>query len=546
MPRRPAPADGSAEKTRCFRAGRAPSYSDAVGVELAEGVTLAGRFKLEACIGHGGMGVVWAATNTNTLRRVALKFLKPESASDARVRKRFLREGRAASAVRHPNVVEILDMIELEDGSPAMVMELLEGESFAQKLRRLGRFDAPEAAAILLPAIAAVGAAHAIGIVHRDLKPDNIFLSIAPDGSQQVKVLDFGIAKVSALEQEAGGQTDALTGTGAMLGTPHYMSPEQVFADEVIDYRSDIWALGIILYECLAGVRPTKAENVGQIMKIIMSGSIVPLEKLRPDLAPELTTLVRRMLSNEREERPQSLREVCDVLRGHSDVMFSTFGDPVFVNVVAARDASSGELPVVPRSMPTTLTGATRADPSLRSSAASHGAKRSEDSSPSLTSVGTENSLGLSLSSDPPPARRRLRRYVIATAVASVAMIPVGMRALRSASHATPLSSNAATSAPAHAPIATTAEPAPPTPATPARIETVAAANVGATASAPTPAMAKSTADAGVAPKKPATREPSAVRAPVLTTPTPAASSAAPTTPATQRAPGGLVEKPPF
>src|SRR5262249_38047907 len=149
----------------------------------AAGALLAGRFRLVRLLGEGGMGIVWEATNINTLRRVALKMLKPTGEGDERVRRRFLREGRAASAVQHPNVVEVLDMIELEDGSPVMVMELLEGESLAHRLKRLGALPLGETASLLLPALSAVGAAHAQGIVHRDLKPHNIFLSRAPDGA---------------------------------------------------------------------------------------------------------------------------------------------------------------------------------------------------------------------------------------------------------------------------------------------------------------------------------------------------------------------------
>ncbi len=311
-------------------------------MEPHEGVVLAGRFALERRLGRGGMGDVWAATNTVTGRKVAIKLLHGEDAADPTVRKRFLREARAASRVQHPNVVEILDVLELDDGAPAMVMERLEGESLGQRLRRERTLSLSDTASLLLPAITAVGAAHAAGVVHRDLKPDNIFISKGHEGVTVVKVLDFGIAKIAG--EGEGGVTAGLTGTGAMLGTPYYMAPEQLFTDETIDYRCDIWSLGIILYECLAGRRPARGDNFADIVKVIATRAITPLEKVAPDVPDEIIALVSRMLAFEKEGRPKSLREVCDVLRHHTDVLATSFGDPVLkpIRQGADPDGSGG------------------------------------------------------------------------------------------------------------------------------------------------------------------------------------------------------------
>ena len=258
------------------------------------------------------MSVVWAGTHVTTGREVALKLLKADAAKDEPTRRRMLREARAASAVRHPNVVEIQEVLELEDGSPVLVMDLLRGESLRERLIRRAPLSVQETATLLLPVVAAVGTAHAAGIVHRDLKPENIFLA-QEGGHTVVKVLDFGIAKVSAASN-AHSQVNALTHTGTMLGTPYYMAPEQIVG-EGIDHRADIWSLGVIVYECLIGVRPTEADNIGKILKRVLTNEIEPLSQKAPDLPGEVTRLVDRMLSQSVRDRPASMREVGEALQ---------------------------------------------------------------------------------------------------------------------------------------------------------------------------------------------------------------------------------------
>jgi serine/threonine-protein kinase len=239
------------------------------------------------------MGTVWEAVHTVTRKPVALKFLKGDKAEG---RERFVREARAASAVRHPHVVAIHDVVELGGGELAMVMDLLEGESLGARLRREGRLSLGFTAKILVDVLAALSAAHALGIVHRDLKPDNVFLTRRGDGGCHVVVLDFGVAKV--IEPDG-----ALTGSGAMLGTPYYMAPEQAFGEGDVDARADLWAIGVVLYECLAGVRPTQAPNLGQILKILTTGAITPIEQLI-EVPDPIAALSRRLLSPKRDDRP--------------------------------------------------------------------------------------------------------------------------------------------------------------------------------------------------------------------------------------------------
>src|SRR5882724_5232926 len=191
------------------------------GQRFAAGMVVAKRYRLDRLLGEGGMGVVWAATHTVTRRSVAMKFLRGETRGMSQdLRQRFLREARAASAVRHPNVVTITDVFELDDETPVMVMDLLVGETLGQKLARETKLTLEQTAAILLPVVSAVGTAHALGIIHRDLKPDNIFIVEGTPPGGAVRVLDFGIAKVIELEGE-GESTGLITDTGAILGTPN-------------------------------------------------------------------------------------------------------------------------------------------------------------------------------------------------------------------------------------------------------------------------------------------------------------------------------------
>ena len=267
------------------------------------GDLVGGRYRLDRLLGAGGMGAVWAATHTVTSQRRALKVVK--ATIDEAMRRRILREARAASAVTHPNVVTVHDVIEGPDGAPVIVMDLLEGETLGDRLEREGRLAPAEAIRIMVPVLEALSMAHALGIVHRDLKPDNIFLSDVP------KILDFGVAKLTAADGPARA-THLLTESGAMVGTPCYMAPEQAFADGEIDARADLWAIGVVLYECLAGVRPADGDTVGQVFKILATGAIVPIEE-RVGLPPALSVLVGRLLS-ERDLRPKDARSVIEAL----------------------------------------------------------------------------------------------------------------------------------------------------------------------------------------------------------------------------------------
>ena len=317
-----------------------------MSLDLSPGVLIARRYRLERALGQGGMGIVWAAVHTVTQKRVALKFLKGPVGLRPELRRRFLREARAASAVVHPNVLEVHDVFELDDDTPVMLMDLLEGETLGQRIARQGKLSVVEAADIMVQVVSAVGTAHSVGVVHRDLKPENVFL-VRSSGAPSVRVLDFGIAKLVGSEGAAV-ETAVITGTGSMLGTPCYMSPEQSFGEKDIDYRTDVWSLGCILYECLTGERALEGEGLGQIVRRLLSEGITPIATLVPDLPRELTELVERMLSRERDLRPRDLREVQEVLKGFAATSAPEFGAPVSEPITMPSGA-----PPAPVSAPT-------------------------------------------------------------------------------------------------------------------------------------------------------------------------------------------------
>lgn len=304
-------------------------------MDLSPGAVIAQRYELARLLGEGGMGTVWAARHVLTQKRVALKFLK-EAAQPELVR-RFVREARAASAVRHPNVIGIHDVLMLEDGLPAMVMDLLEGESLAARLERAGPLDTAELASFMVPVLSAVGAAHALGIVHRDLKPDNVFLARNESGEIQPMVLDFGICKLMTPEALLSDES-TLTRTGSIMGTPYYMAPEQVFGERDVDARADVWAIGVMLYECCTGQRPFEGENIGQLIKHVVSGSFRPIQEAAPGVPPELANAISHMLLHDRNQRATDLHETFDVLQSLTHVSARSFGAAAKIRITPSSE----------------------------------------------------------------------------------------------------------------------------------------------------------------------------------------------------------------
>jgi hypothetical protein len=270
--------------------------------ELPIGVRV-GSYELVARIGEGGMGTVYAAVHVGLGKRVAIKTLRHAFSEDADVRARFVREGKAAVAVRHPNVVDV-DDVGVHDGIPYLVMELLEGESLAAMLGRRERLSPQETADIVVPVLSAMAESHRAGVVHRDLKPDNIFLARGAGGLPVPKVLDFGISKL--LET----QSFRLTGEKTMLGTPYYMAPEQASSARDVDARSDLYAIGVILYHALSGRVPFAGSSLAQVLSLILHAPPVPLQERAPDVPPALERVVLRAMEKDPAARYQDAQSL--------------------------------------------------------------------------------------------------------------------------------------------------------------------------------------------------------------------------------------------
>ncbi len=272
------------------------------------GEIVGGKYRVERVLGEGGMGAVVVARHVHFDDRVALKLLHPHVAQNPELVARFVREGRAARQIRSEHVVHITDVDLLDNGLPYLVMEYLEGVDLAQLLHQRGPLPVPQAIDYLLQVCEALAEAHAQGIVHRDLKPGNLFVSRRPDGSACLKILDFGISKVTDPKQHA------LTTTSAIIGTPLYMSPEQLQAARDVDARSDLWALGVILYELVAGVAPFRGETLPQISVKIILEDPIPLHVSQPGADPRLEAILTRCLRKAREERFQHVGELAAAL----------------------------------------------------------------------------------------------------------------------------------------------------------------------------------------------------------------------------------------
>lgn len=270
---------------------------------VAPGTILAGKYRVIRVIGRGGMGIVVEAVHEQLQERVAMKFLLPEFAARPEFAQRFVREAQAAVRIKGEHVTRVSDVGTFDNGAPYMVMEFLEGSDLSDYLQSRGRLPLDEAVGYVLQACEAIAEAHNAGIVHRDIKPANLFLARRSDGSSIVKVLDFGISKVI-------GATDGLTKTTATMGSALYMAPEQMRDAKSVDHRADIYALGVTLYELLAGTQPYRADTLPELCALILTGVPTPLREVRPDLPPPFAAVLERAYERERVARYQTVAEL--------------------------------------------------------------------------------------------------------------------------------------------------------------------------------------------------------------------------------------------
>ncbi|HEX4339070.1 MAG TPA: serine/threonine-protein kinase [Polyangiaceae bacterium] len=270
------------------------------------GDILAGKYRVERVLGEGGMGIVVAAFHLALEQRVAVKFLRKDMADRGDAAERFRREARAVARIQSEHVARVLDVGSMDDGETYIVMEYLDGNDLAEELRQRGALPLDESIDIALQVADAVSDAHASGIVHRDLKPANVFLIRRPDGSRLAKVLDFGISKSLLVDSAS---NFSLTQTSTVMGSPLYMSPEQMRSARDVDGRTDIWALGAILYECLAGAPPHGGSSLPEICTSLLHDTPRPLETQRGDLPPGLSAVIMRCLAKDRADRFPSMRD---------------------------------------------------------------------------------------------------------------------------------------------------------------------------------------------------------------------------------------------
>ena len=384
--------------------------------------TTIGNYRVTAQLGEGGMGIVYLAEHPAIGRKAAIKVLHPRLASDPEVVSRFFHEARASNAIRHPNIVEAYDYGTRPDGAPYIIMEYLEGESLAARLRRMGRLPVRTALDFAHQAAGALAAAHDKGIVHRDLKPDNLFVTADPrvPGAEQIKILDFGIAKLAAsLENEISHKTR----TGALMGTPRYMSPEQCLGVKVVDHRTDIYSLGCILHEMLCGAPPFDSEGFGALVNMHINEPPERASKHRPDVTSGVDRLILRMLAKEADER--------------------------FPTMVAVQQAIAPELARAPIPRQSEL------GPVISAATAP----------PAMLNATTLSAAASLLGTEPGPApRRRGRRVGLAAAVLLAAGGAAAVAVHSRAPSPPPLAVAAAPAPPPAAPVAPTVTPPAPTP----------------------------------------------------------------------------------
>ncbi len=272
------------------------------------GDVFAQKYRIEQCVGRGGMSAVYCAYHEILNQPVAIKLLLPEIAASEASVARFINEARSSARIRSEHVTKVYDIDKLPSGNAYMVMEYLDGSDLDSLLLNQGPLEVEICVDYVLQALEAIAQAHALGIIHRDLKPANLFLANSPDGSSIIKVLDFGISKAST------GPVSSLTATNTMLGSPSFMSPEQVRSSRSVDHRSDIWSLGVCLYQLLTRVMPFNGDNFGEVFASILETTPPPPSSIREDIPPEIDAIVAKCLERNRDQRYCNAAELAAAL----------------------------------------------------------------------------------------------------------------------------------------------------------------------------------------------------------------------------------------
>lgn len=339
-----------------------------VKAPVSEGDMLAGKYRVDRILGAGGMGIVVAATHAELDQKVAIKFLLPHMVENSDLVRRFMREGRLAGKLKSEHVAKVIDVGRLDDGAPYMVLEYLEGKDLSEVLKEQGPLPVHIAVMFILQAIEAIAEAHATKLIHRDLKPQNLFLTHRVNGEPLVKVLDFGISK--ALEEASA--EFALTRSQSLLGSPLYMSPEQMRSSKAVDERSDIWSIGVLLHELLTNRHPFEADTIpGLVFQVTMEDP-TPIRTHRPEVDPALELVIGKCLKKSKDERYANLAELAkdlepfggDAVRGVAASIASVLRAP---SAPRASFASFSDISGVHSTAPSDALGATMdaSDPEL-------------------------------------------------------------------------------------------------------------------------------------------------------------------------------------
>ncbi len=335
---------------------------------FAPGTVVAGRYRVERVIGEGGMGVVLAAHHVALDQRVALKFLRGPAVERPDLVQRFLREAKSAVRLKSVHVARVIDVGTLDSGLPYMVLEYLEGSDLAQVLRTEGPLPIERAVGLLLQACEALAEAHSLGIVHRDIKPNNLFLTRGVGGADLVKVLDFGIAKSATAD-------GALTRTDSSVGSPLYMSPEQMRSPRDVDARSDLWALGVTLYELLSARAPFEAQTLPELVDRVTQSRHTPLALVRQDVPRELSHIVSRCLAVRPDDRFSNIAELAAALEPFAGAEGAMRSTNVWRALGATGKAALGSAPRLPVVNADASSDATVTDPARGAWAGSVDAK---------------------------------------------------------------------------------------------------------------------------------------------------------------------------